>query len=77
VVLFVVSGVARNRGIGTKGVKPEPKATEAAPKSDIAGQLTATGPEPAKVSKKKKAKPADGAGEFDEIEDILKRHGIN
>ena len=82
VVLFVVSGVARNRGIGTKGAKPadadEPKQRTAA------GELTATGPEPARVGKRqtnktKQTKPAktQDAGEFDEIEDILKRHGIN
>jgi hypothetical protein len=72
VVLFVLSGVARNRGIGTKGAKPEKKATD---EPSAAKELTATGPEPAKVSRKKK--PAEDAGEFDEIEDILKRHGIN
>lgn len=82
VVLFVVSGVARNRGIGTKGVKPEKKETSTPDAlSTASNELTATGPEPAKVSRKQnkpnKQKPAEDAGEFDEIEDILKRHGIN
>lgn len=76
VVLFVVSGVARNRGIGTKGAKPEKKSADTPAEPGVAGELTATGTEPAKVSRKK-PKPADEAGEFDEIEDILKRHGIN
>ena len=83
VVLFVVSGVARNRGIGTK--KEDASAPESK-RTTTAGELTATGPEPAtaKVKQPKQAKQAkkkqpveNTAGEFDEIEDILKRHGIN
>jgi hypothetical protein len=80
VVLFVLTGVRRGRG---KSAEAEGKgkgeksvgATERA-----AGEITATGPAPASASKKKqpKKKSADAdAGEFDEIEDILKRHGIN
>lgn len=83
VVLFVLSGVARNRGIGTKEADAEePKRRTAA------GELTATGAAPAsagtgakqakqKKQARKQKQPAEDAGEFDEIEDILKRHGIN
>jgi hypothetical protein len=74
VVLYVVSGVARGR---------TPKAPRASkPKS--AGELTTTGPAPASAAPATAAKPAKGSkakqpesSEFDEIEDILKRHGIN
>ncbi|MFI7063515.1 hypothetical protein ACIBL3_21200 [Kribbella sp. NPDC050124] len=76
VVLYVVSGVARGRG----GNQKAPKSKPASP----AGELTATGPEPASAAPAKAAKPAKGSkakqqesSEFDEIEDILKRHGIN
>lgn len=73
VVLFVLTGVLRSRNVGTK------EADKDAPKSAPGGELTATGPEPAKApapTKKKAGKKADD-GEFDEIEEILKRHGIN
>ncbi|WP_433160741.1 hypothetical protein [Kribbella sp. CA-247076] len=76
VVLYVVSGVARGRG-GNRA--PKEKA-----QSKPGGELTATGPEPASAATGKAAKPARGSkakqqesSEFDEIEDILKRHGIN
>lgn len=73
VVLYVVSGVARGRG----GNQKAPKSKPASP----AGELTATGPAPASANPAKAAKPAKGkqqeSSEFDEIEDILKRHGIN
>jgi hypothetical protein len=77
VVLYVVSGVARGRG-GEKAPKPKPAAA-------TAGELTATGPAPASASvpatkpaKASKAKASkQESSEFDEIEDILKRHGIN
>lgn len=83
VVLYVVSGVARGRRTGApeKAVKPA-KATS--------GELTATGPAPASAATGQAATPAKAgkapkasqqskqeASEFDEIEDILKRHGIN
>ena len=73
VVLYVVSGVARSR----RGDAPrEPK------KSKPTGELTTTGPAPASTAPAKAAKPKTKGGqqdssEFDEIEDILKRHGIN
>jgi hypothetical protein len=83
VVLYVVSGVARGR----RG--DAPKAQKSKPASP-AGELTATGPAPAsaapakaaKQSSRKGSKAASPSGqqessEFDEIEDILKRHGIN
>ncbi|MER7249345.1 hypothetical protein [Kribbella sp. NPDC000426] len=77
VVLYVVSGVARGRGGNQKAQKAEKK--PASP----AGELTATGPAPASATTAKAAKPSKGkakqqdSSEFDEIEDILKRHGIN
>lgn len=77
VVLYVVSGVARGRSGNQKAQKAENK--PASP----AGELTATGPAPASATTAKAAKPSKGkakqqdSSEFDEIEDILKRHGIN
>jgi hypothetical protein len=74
VVLYVVSGVARNRA----PKEPKPAKT--------AGELTTTGPAPASAAPAKAAKPGAKSGtkggqqdssDFDEIEDILKRHGIN
>jgi hypothetical protein len=81
VVLYVVSGIARGRGGDKSGEKaPKPK-----PAAATAGELTATGPAPASASvpatkpaKAPKAKASkQESSEFDEIEDILKRHGIN
>jgi hypothetical protein len=75
VVLYVVSGVARGR----RGNSKEKARKPAAP----TGELTSTGPEPASATTGQAAKPAKGkakqqeSSEFDEIEDILKRHGIN
>ena len=78
VVLYVVSGVARGRRT--------PAAKQAKTKPATAGELTATGPAPASAAapSTKSAKPAKApkaskqeSSEFDEIEDILKRHGIN
>ncbi|WP_329002127.1 hypothetical protein OHA18_03540 [Kribbella sp. NBC_00709] len=74
VVLYVVSGVARGRS---------PKAPKEKKPASPAGELTATGPAPASATTAKAAKPSKGkakqqdSSEFDEIEDILKRHGIN
>jgi hypothetical protein len=72
VVLYVVSGIARGR----RGDAPAQ-----APKKQATGELTATGPAPASAKPAKAAKPTKGkqqeSSEFDEIEDILKRHGIN
>ncbi|GAA2827070.1 hypothetical protein [Kribbella solani] len=83
VVLYVVSGVARSR----RGDAPKAagKPREKAPNKPAtpAGELTATGPAPASAATAKAAKPQKGkakqqdSSEFDEIEDILKRHGIN
>jgi hypothetical protein len=78
VVLYVVSGVAKGRRTPQKAATPK---STAAP-----GELTSTGPAPASASAPpaKPAKAPKGAkasrqesSEFDEIEDILKRHGIN
>ncbi|WP_185446744.1 hypothetical protein [Kribbella qitaiheensis] len=82
VVLYVVSGVARSRGGASE------KAPKTKPASAAVGELTATGPAPASASapaakpaKAPKAKAGKASkqesSEFDEIEDILKRHGIN
>jgi hypothetical protein len=79
VVLYVVSGVARGRS---------PKAPKEKKPASPAGELTATGPAPASAADTTKAAarskgPSKGkakqqeSSEFDEIEDILKRHGIN
>jgi hypothetical protein len=84
VVLYVVSGVARGR----RGDAPE-KAPKTKSASAAIGELTSTGPQPASAAAKparaeKAPKPAKASkqgkqesSEFDEIEDILKRHGIN
>nr|WP_238351016.1 hypothetical protein [Kribbella shirazensis] len=79
VVLYVVSGVARGRG-GNKEKAPKKPASPA-------GELSSTGPEPATADTAKAAARSKGpskgkakqpeSSEFDEIEDILKRHGIN
>ena len=80
VVLYVVSGVARGRGGNQKAEKSQKAQNKPA---SPAGELTATGPAPASASTAKAAKPSKGkakqqdSSEFDEIEDILKRHGIN
>lgn len=84
VVLYVVSGVAKSRrGSSEKAAKPQ---ATSRPATDAIGELTAGGPAPASAGKptrtQKPAKapqPAKGqeSSEFDEIEDILKRHGIN
>lgn len=82
VVLYVVSGVARGRGGNQKAEKAQKAQKKPA---SPAGELTTTGPAPASaaVSNAKAAKPSKGkakqqdSSEFDEIEDILKRHGIN
>jgi len=70
VVLYVVSGLARSRTGGTPEKSPE---KSMAPKAS--GELTAkASAEPAKAPKKQSK---EDSSEFDEIEDILKRHGIN
>jgi hypothetical protein len=79
VVLYVVSGVARSRRGDAKPERSDkPKAR---PESRAAGELTATGPAPASAKAPKPAKKGkqttQESSEFDEIEDILKRHGIN
>ncbi|MFI5731608.1 hypothetical protein ACIA49_15910 [Kribbella sp. NPDC051587] len=77
VVLYVVSGVARSR---------TPKAPKEPKPAKTSGELTTTGPAPASAAPAKaapsraKTKAKGGqqdSSEFDEIEDILKRHGIN
>jgi hypothetical protein len=75
VVLYVVSGLARSRRSGSAG------RSAAKPVAGTSGQLTASGPAPASAKPGKASKPTKDSkqesSEFDEIEDILKRHGIN
>ncbi|GAA0927015.1 hypothetical protein GCM10009554_07600 [Kribbella koreensis] len=84
VVLYVVSGLAKGRG-GNREKAPKPQSATR-PASDAIGELTAGGPAPAtaagpaktpKPAKAPKAAKGQDSSEFDEIEDILKRHGIN
>jgi hypothetical protein len=84
VVLYVVSGLAKGRG-GNREKAPKPQSATR-PASDAIGELTASGPAPAKAgrpaktpqpAKAPKAAKGQESSEFDEIEDILKRHGIN
>lgn len=68
VVLYVISGLVKSRTAAPKADKQE--------KPTVAGELPKTAsakPASAKAGKKK----AEQSEEFDEIEDILKRHGIN
>jgi len=67
VVLFVVSGMVRSRTAGAAPKKPKSKPAASA------GELTATTSAPPAKAKAEK----QDSSEFDEIEDILKRHGIN
>jgi hypothetical protein len=74
VVLYVVSGLARSRR-DEKAGRPAAK-----PVSGTGRELTASGPAPASAKPGKAPKSKDSkqeSSEFDEIEDILKRHGIN
>ncbi|MFC0626910.1 hypothetical protein [Kribbella deserti] len=71
VVLFVVSGFVKGRTAPKAATKDSPKAAT--------GQLPQTASaQPARAPKASKpGKKAETSEEFDEIEDILKRHGIN
>ncbi|HYU84979.1 MAG TPA: hypothetical protein VEK80_09230 [Kribbellaceae bacterium] len=83
VVLFVLSGVLRGRRETKAGQTKAGQTKAKQPKavSGTAGELTATGTPPATVSRTQKAANKAAAkaedNEFAEIEDILKRHGIN
>lgn len=80
VVLYVVSGVARARRSPDQAAKParSPKGRKGDDTATAPGELTATGPAPASAAKSRAPKAKqDESSEFDEIEDILKRHGIN
>ena len=77
VVLYVVSGFMRARGVGTRGRAREPKAAEeggaAAPPAAGAptapkGQVGGAAP--------KGGKKQDDLSEFGDIEDLLRKHGI-
>jgi hypothetical protein len=71
VVLFVLTGVLRSRT-----PKKEPKATTG---RETRGEITPTPKAKAKAKAPTASKKTatDDSSEFDEIEDILKRHGIN
>jgi hypothetical protein len=75
VVLYVFSGLARSRR-DEKAGRPAAK-----PVSGTGRELTASGPAPASAKPGKASKSGKDSkqesSEFDEIEDILKRHGIN
>jgi hypothetical protein len=84
VVLYVVSGIARSRRGDATVSKSDakPAANKSASASQAIGELTSTGPAPASAKPAKPGKSSSKAAkkeasEFDEIEDILKRHGIN
>ena len=81
VVLYVVSGVARSRRGGATVSKSDAKPGADKPASQAIAELTSTGPAPASAKPAKQGKASKAAkkesSEFDEIEDILKRHGIN
>ena len=75
VVLYVASGLMKSRGIGVKpGARPQDKAQpEGAPAAAESGQPDAgqvNAPQP------KQAKKDDGDENFDDIEALLRKHGI-
>ena len=78
VVLFVLAGAVRSRWADSPAGRSAPKTAGPA-----AGELTTAGPAPASAEPAKSAgrvKPTgrkQDSSEFDEIEDILKRRGIN
>lgn len=77
VVLWVVSGALRSRGIGTRGRVRAPGGAKQVPAAPSDGQ---SGAQPAAPSgrkpPKRKAKDDDDLDDMDDIEAILKRHGI-
>jgi hypothetical protein len=78
VVLYVVSGIARSRRGDAPASKSDTKSGADKPASQAIAELTSTGPAPASAKPGKASKAAKKeSSEFDEIEDILKRHGIN
>ncbi|WP_046471904.1 hypothetical protein [Allosalinactinospora lopnorensis] len=74
VVLWVVSGVMRARGIGTgSGPKAEKAATGAGGGTEVpSGQRPSNQVASAPASKRK----SGGGDDFGEIEDLLRKHGI-
>jgi hypothetical protein len=81
VVLWVVSGALRSRGIGTRGRVRAPGGAKQVPAAQSDGQSGGrSGAQPAAPSgrkpPKRKAKDDDDMDDMDDIEAILKRHGI-
>ncbi|ASU83757.1 cellulose synthase [Nocardiopsis gilva YIM 90087] len=78
VVLWVVSGIMRARGIGTGGAKPAPKAAEtgggAAP--EIAGAQAAPASSPKQPKQPKQAAQSAADDDFSDIEALLRKRGI-
>ncbi|MBB5431571.1 cellulose synthase [Nocardiopsis composta] len=80
VVLFVASGFMRARGMGVRDPKAaeKPKAAGAGQAEGIAGPAP-TAPQPGAQQPRKaqkKGKPAGGDDDFGDIEDLLRKHGI-
>ncbi|WP_082534181.1 hypothetical protein [Marmoricola sp. Leaf446] len=86
VLLFVVSGAMRSRAVGTRDRVGAPRgrraaaATEPAPTAVTPGAAapagTARAPKPAKASKRGTARHESDLDDMDDIEAILKKHGI-
>ncbi len=78
VVLFVVSGTLRRHRPRSVPASERPAATTARPGADRLPIESGTAATPAKPAKAPKAKRArSGDDEFGEIEEILRRRGIN
>ncbi|WP_026120579.1 hypothetical protein [Nocardiopsis potens] len=79
-VLFVASGFMRARGMGVRGAKAEgkPEAAGAGRAEGIAGPApTAPQPKAQQPGKAgKKAGPSGGDDDLGDIEDLLRKHGI-
>ena len=88
VVLFVVSGSLRRRGVGRgrdkRAAEPGPGVPRTLPASAGGGQLAtrpaatvpAAGPAPAPAKLRKGKKAADDDDDLGDVADILRRHGI-
>ncbi|CAM3901940.1 hypothetical protein GCM10009799_16280 [Nocardiopsis rhodophaea] len=77
VVLWVVSGIMRARGLGTGGATSAPKAAEAGAGAapGITGAQPASTPSP-KQSKQPKQSAQSGDDDFSDIEALLRKRGI-
>ena len=70
--LFVLSGLMRSRGIGVRGKAAQKMGERATRKAE---RVQAKGAAPA-VSQKPRARQSDDLDDMDDIEAILKKHGI-